>query len=177
MPVSSQTGQQALSIQQAISAAQNAGFQGQGLINVVSIAMAESGLDPNAQNCNNPGGSCDRGILQFNSYWHPELSDSCAYDVNCAFQQAYRVSNSGTSFSSWTTFTSNAYSKFASQVQSALGNSQQQQQSPGASASTGSTGNPITDLFNSDQFHQMGLLAIGGVVILIGMVIAFRGGK
>jgi len=26
----------------------------------------------------------DRGIFQINSYWHPEVSDECAFDIRCA---------------------------------------------------------------------------------------------
>lgn len=35
-------------------------------------------------NCINPGGGIDRGIFQINSYYHPEVSDECCYNLECA---------------------------------------------------------------------------------------------
>ena len=102
----------ALTIAQANQYAAQAGFTGSGLKTIVAIAQAESGLNTNALNCSNPGGSCDRGIVQINSAWHNEVTDTCAYDPLCAFQQAYRISNSGTNFSAWTTFTSGSYKQY-----------------------------------------------------------------
>ncbi len=99
--------------QQAIDAAKAAGFSGLSLVTVIAIARAESGLNPNAQNTNTDG-SLDRGILQFNSRWHPEVTDSCAYNVNCAFQAAYRVSNQGRDFSPWATYTNKQYAQYLS---------------------------------------------------------------
>lgn len=101
-----------LTFAQALSYAQGAGFQGQSAYTIVAIAMAESSLNTNAQNCNNPGGTCDRGILQINNYWHKEVSDSCAYNPQCAFQQAYRIAGKGQDFTAWNTFTSGAYKKY-----------------------------------------------------------------
>ncbi|GAC1349323.1 MAG: hypothetical protein NVSMB27_21370 [Ktedonobacteraceae bacterium] len=92
--------------------ASGAGFTGESIDIVAAIAQAESGLDDHARNCNNPGGSCDRGILQINSYWHPEVSDACAYDIACAFKEGYRISSQGTNFHPWTTFTNGAYKQF-----------------------------------------------------------------
>src|SRR5260370_35116909 len=93
---------------QAVSWAKQAGFTGLGLVIIVAIARAESGLALDAKNCNNPGGSCDRGILQINNHWHPEVSDTCAYDGACSFREAYRISQQGSNFNPWTTYTSGA---------------------------------------------------------------------
>jgi len=49
----------------------------------VRVALCESGLDPDATR-ENPDGSVDRGLYQWNSYWHPEISDACAYTPECA---------------------------------------------------------------------------------------------
>jgi hypothetical protein len=101
-----------LSIAQARQYAAQAGFTGVAQDIIVAIAQAESSLNTSAMNCNNPGGSCDRGILQINSYWHPEVSDQCAFDPACAFQQAFRISNNGTNFSEWVTYQTGAYQKY-----------------------------------------------------------------
>ncbi len=110
---------------QAIDWARAAGFKGAGLLTIVAIAYAESGLSASAKNCNNPGGTCDRGILQFNSFYHSEVSDSCAYDPVCSFKQAYRVSNGGTSFTPWVSYKTNtkAYQIGVADAKAILGGS------------------------------------------------------
>jgi hypothetical protein len=98
-----------VSVSQATAWAKQAGFTGAGLATIVSIAEAESGLDTAIRGRTD---NRDRGILQINSYWHPEVSDACAFNGACAFQQAYRISNNGTNFSQWNTFTNGAYNQF-----------------------------------------------------------------
>lgn len=97
-----------LTIAQALHDGYAAGFRGASLINVVSIAEAESRLQPHGpDNLNrNAAGqvtSRDRGILQINSVYHPEVSDACAYNPQCAFNAAFRISNGGSDFSPWST--------------------------------------------------------------------------
>ena len=43
------------------------------------IARCESGFNPNAKLINSPK-SIDRGLYQWNSYYHPEITDAIAYD-------------------------------------------------------------------------------------------------
>lgn len=111
----------ALTIQQAIDLATDVGFSGQGLVTMVCIALAESGLNPGATNTqNNTPPSEDRGILQINSYWHPEVNDTCAFDAGCAFLEGYRISKNGTDFTAWTTFESGAWEKYQIAVKNIL---------------------------------------------------------
>ena len=173
-----------ISLSQAITYAKNAGFSGDSLVNIVSIALAESGLDANAQNCNNPGGSCDRGIVQVNSHWHPEVTDQCAYDPACAFKAAYSISDNGQTFTPWTTFTSGAYQKFTAGVQAALGLTTGGQTNPSSNNTPTSTGDPcaayancgvldfgcqfggdLCKLLHSAFFEQ-------GVFVLVGLLLA-----
>ena len=89
--------------------AQGAGFSGQSLITIMAIAFAESGLNPaNQATVSNPGhpddGSIDRGILQINSHWHPEVTDACAYDPACSFKAAWRISQQGKNFNEWNSY-------------------------------------------------------------------------
>src|SRR6266700_8362706 len=95
-----------VSIPQALAYAASAGFSGLSQAVIVAIGLAESGLRTNPpDNINNDQWhSRDRGILQINSHWHPEVSDSCAYNPACAFQAAFRISG-GNNFSQWATFT------------------------------------------------------------------------
>lgn len=95
-----------LSGSQLASYAQSAGFSGTGLATIVAIALAESGGNPAIRGGQDPR---DRGVLQINSYWHPEVSDACAFDPACAFKAAFSISSQGTNFNQWVTFTNGAY--------------------------------------------------------------------
>jgi len=99
-----------LTPQQATQYAQAAGFTGNGLDTIVAIAQCESGLDTTKTNTlNNFPPSTDRGIVQLNSYWHKGVSDTCAFNPQCAFQQAYSISQGGTNFTQWTTYRNGCY--------------------------------------------------------------------
>jgi len=108
-----------LSIAQAKAEAKKAGFKEPGLSIITAIAQAESGLAVHGpDNINSDQWhSRDRGILQINSHWHPEVSDSCAYNPACAFQAAFRISG-GNNFSQWATFTGGQYKTFLSKTMS-----------------------------------------------------------
>lgn len=96
----------------------SAGFRvGKGLATVIAIAGAETAgtFDPKITNtAGNTPPSTDRGILQINSYWHPEVSDACAFDPVCSAIQGFRISSQGTSFSPWATYTNGAYKRYMS---------------------------------------------------------------
>jgi Lysozyme like domain len=96
------------------ASAQRAGFQGQTLQIAVAVGLAESGGNPGANRHNPPtpgcpDGSVDRGPWQLNDCYHPEVSDGCAYQPDCAATQTYRISAAGSDWSSWTTFATGAY--------------------------------------------------------------------
>lgn len=110
-----------LSIPDALANAEAAGFQGNALLTVVAIAMAESGLNTDAVNVNaDQWQSRDRGILQINDHWHPEVSDTCAFDPVCSFRSGWTISASGTDFSPWTTYTTGIYTAHIAAVQASL---------------------------------------------------------
>lgn len=96
---------------QVVAYAQGAGFTGNSLNIAVAIAQAESSFNTNAKLVNTDG-SIDRGLWQINNRWHPEVSDAQAYDPAGAARAAYAISNKGTSFTPWVTFTTGAYKKY-----------------------------------------------------------------
>lgn len=49
----------------------------------VAVAICESDLNPDAYN-QNRNNTIDRGLYQWNDFYHPEIFDSCAYDPECA---------------------------------------------------------------------------------------------
>lgn len=56
-------------------------FKDTGLL--VRLAMAESSLNPLARQQNGDW-SVDRGLYQWNSYFHENISDECSYSVDCS---------------------------------------------------------------------------------------------
>jgi len=61
----------------------------------LKVAECESGFNPTAINVNTSG-SKDRGLYQWNDKYHPEISDICAFDPQCAttkFCQAVKANN------------------------------------------------------------------------------------
>ncbi len=175
--------------QQTLSYANAAGFQGVGKYIIAAIAQAESGLNTLAKNCNNPGGTCDRGILQINNYWHPEVTDQQAYDPTQAFQAAFRISNGGKDFTPWTTFTSGAYKQYvlSSTITPGGGvgdtltsnNTTNNQQNSSSSTPSGNCApwditcvvqNVLLNIAHSDTVERGILLFFGITIILIGLM-------
>jgi len=89
-----------------------AGFKGDGLLMAYAIAMAESGGRADATNTAGNDHGTDRGLFQINSYWHPEVSDSQAFNALANARAAYRISNGGKNWSQWSTFNNGAYKQF-----------------------------------------------------------------
>lgn len=72
-----------------------------------AVAMAESGGGANSFN-NNSNGTQDRGLWQINTV-HGSQS---TFDPNANARAAIAISNNGSDWSAWTTFTSGAYRQF-----------------------------------------------------------------
>ena len=64
---------------------------------LVKLAYCESRLDTEAINDkgNNPEDSKDRGLFQYNSYWQSQVSDECAYDLECSTKQTIKMIEAG----------------------------------------------------------------------------------
>jgi Lysozyme like domain/D-alanyl-D-alanine carboxypeptidase len=108
-------------VQQIASAAKAAGFTGQGLVTAIAVALAEGG-NAGARNTNkDKSRSVDRGWWQFNSKWHPEVSDAEADDVMSAAKHAFRVSGGGASWSPWSTYKNGAYKNYLGDARAAVG--------------------------------------------------------
>lgn len=88
----------------------------------VAVCLAESGGNVNARNVNSDSHhSIDRGLWQINNYWHPEVSDSCAYNADCNARSAKSISWGGSNWTPWHTYTSGAYKSHLSAAASACG--------------------------------------------------------
>lgn len=158
----------------ATTYAQQAGFSGAGLLIILAIAHAESGLNPLAQNTNTDG-SIDRGIVQINSRWHPEVSDSCAYNPACAFKAAFTISNKGTSFTPWTTYTTGAYTKYlAGGSTSTVSTSTSSSPIPGVDGIT-ALASAFTTLTSADTWVRVGLFGAALVILIVGFAVLVSG--
>jgi hypothetical protein len=103
-----------LEIPQLIALAAGAGFVGDDLTTAVSIALAESGGDPNAYNperaANTPQGYGSFGLWQIYLKMHPEYKGQNLFDPQLNASAAFAVySSAGNSFRPWSTFGNGAY--------------------------------------------------------------------
>jgi len=60
----------------------------------VRVAKCESGLDYLAVG-KNTNGTTDRGLYQWNDKWHPEITDKCAFDLECSTRAFCKAVNDG----------------------------------------------------------------------------------
>lgn len=116
-----------MSAQDLANAAYSAGFRGDGLTDAIAVGLAESSGNLTASHVNGDwSNSVDRGPWQINSYWHPEVSDACAFDWACSAQAAFRISSGGSDWSQWATWTGGAYREhleYARQLAASVGGS------------------------------------------------------
>ena len=146
-------------------AARNAGFSGAALVTAVAISLAEnSGRSLTAVNTNFDG-SRDRGPWQINDKAHPEVSDACAFSLDCSAGAAFQISSQGRTWQPWTVWNTGAYKRYLPDAQGAVG---------GASASSGGdplgVGSAISSV--TGQLVSAGQVAGGAVLILAGLVLA-----
>lgn len=101
----------ALSYSQIKQYAINAGFRGQAADTITAISLAESSGNPYAYNGRDPAGG-SYGLTQINGVHHGAIT---AYgDPQTALNLAYSVSNGGTNFRPWSTYTNGTYETYLS---------------------------------------------------------------
>jgi hypothetical protein len=95
-----------LTYQAVARLAKNAGVpcDGDRIPLAVAVARAESSFRPWITNTIGNARGIDRGLWQFNSYWHPEVSASCAFSPSCSARAMKRVSRSGSRWREWWTW-------------------------------------------------------------------------
>jgi hypothetical protein len=99
----------------------NNGYMGGSLTTAVAIAVVESGCNPAAcfdntkkaactEKTETPGDAIDRGAWQLDNQTWKSISDSCAYSGQCAADASYlTVSQDGTFFAPWSTYSSDYF--------------------------------------------------------------------
>jgi hypothetical protein len=98
--------------------ARDAGFTGNDWVISVAVAEAES-LGWTRARLINTDCSVDRGLWQINSYWHGEVSDSCAFDPPCNARGAHTIWANG-GWTQWTTYNNGAYQAHMAEAQDAV---------------------------------------------------------
>ena len=90
----------------------------------VAVALAESSGRTDATNFNHDSHhSEDRGLWQINSYWHPEVSSSCAFDASCNARSAKTIAHGGSNWTPWATYNGGNYKKHLATATAACGGS------------------------------------------------------
>ena len=88
--------------------------------------MAESTCNPSATGTNPPtegcpSGSRDRGIFQINDCYHSEVSDACAYDLQCNVDAAYVIYRDASStFQPWSAYKSRVFKSYLNESRKAV---------------------------------------------------------
>ena len=67
---------------------------------VYAIIQCESGWNDYAINVNT-GGSVDRGLVQINNKWHPEVSDECAFNYKCSIRKMIEIRLQDQNYHQW----------------------------------------------------------------------------
>lgn len=75
-----------------------------------AIMMSEGKYNRLAYNPTN--NSHDRGLFQISRKYHPEVTDECAYNIECNIREAYRISQGGTDWSPWYGYSMGGYKQF-----------------------------------------------------------------
>ena len=104
------------------------------IVVAVAVALAESGCQYHVYLCN-PSlaqgyyppvscpagtGSYDRGLWQINSHYHSEVSDACAFQVQCNTAAAFLLSSKGRNWSAWVPYNSGAWASYISLAEQAV---------------------------------------------------------
>lgn len=121
-----QTTQAPLPLRKCAKAADSAGWSGTDLLIATAVSMAESTCNPSATGTNPPtegcpAGSRDRGIFQINDCYHSEVSDACAYDLQCNADAAYQIYRDASStFQPWTAYKLRTFKAYLNESRKAV---------------------------------------------------------
>ena len=111
----------ALGYQAVAQLAHDAGIPctGERIALATAVAKAESGFRPRITNTAGNAHGIDRGLWQINSYWHPEVSATCALSASCNARAAARISRQGRRWREWWTWKNTKNVPFMSRARAA----------------------------------------------------------
>lgn len=173
----------ALTAVQVAQVAQSAGFSGDGLVMAIAIARAESSFDTHNTNTAGNSAGVDRGLWQINSYYHAEVSDTCAFNALCNAKAAYRISSGGTNWGQWSTYTQGVYAQYlalarqaVTQLGTGTGSTAQLAAAPPAGAAPPAAGQPAAGAPAGGIANVNSIVPPAGAPILDGKVGTFNDG-
>jgi peptidoglycan hydrolase CwlO-like protein len=144
-----------VTITDIVRAAKGAGFTyGAGLQNAVAISCAENPLHDTTATFTNTDGSIDRGLWQINNKWHAEVTDACAFDLNCSAKATFTISAKGTNFGAWATYQSGKYKNYRELALTAIQLVESQDQAAALQAQITTLKSQITSLQNQVTSQQ-----------------------
>jgi hypothetical protein len=88
----------------------------------VAVAKAESGFRADATNTAGNSHGIDRGLWQINSYYHPNVSEACAFSPSCNARAMASISNRGATFRPWWTYVNGKHLPFMAAARNAQAN-------------------------------------------------------
>ncbi len=156
------------SVSDLVGAAKAAGFSGAALVTAVAVALAENSGRLLRAVGTNVDGSRDRGPWQINDRAHPDVSDACAFSLDCSAGAAFQISSEGRSWQPWATWTNGAYKQYLQEAQgAAAGTTDATAASSGDWTGVGSAIQGVTK-----QLVGAGKVAGGALLVLAGLVVA-----
>jgi Lysozyme like domain len=87
----------------------------------IAVGLAESSCDPGAS-FTNSNGCVDRGLWQIDNCAWPNVSNACAYQAQCNGDAAWNISDGGTDWGPWATYSSGKWENYISDARSVLSN-------------------------------------------------------
>lgn len=92
------------------------------IVVAIAVGLAESGCNPSASYTNS-NGCVDRGLWQIDNCAWPQVSNTCAYQVQCNADAAWGlISSKGTNWGPWSTYNSGAWTSYLSTARSIVDN-------------------------------------------------------
>jgi hypothetical protein len=89
------------------------------MVVAVAISMAESSCNPSAT-FTNTNGCVDRGLWQIDNCAWPNVSNSCAFQIQCNADAAYSISTEGTNWGPWSTFNAGVWRNYIADADAAV---------------------------------------------------------
>jgi Lysozyme like domain len=157
-----------------LAAIQKQGFPDPTTALGISLAEFGVGRDINAQaqsdvfyqpgqNPSYPQGGREQsfGPWQIHLPAHPDVTQSCAMDLTCSTAAAYKISNGGTNFNPWSTFTNGAYKTALADIEKTLS---LPTSSGGASLDPGVSGSSPTAAASAGASSSKAIPLVTGIV-------------
>lgn len=156
----------------------------------IAIAKAESSGRTDAVN-HNTDGSTDKGLWQINSVHDDMMSGQDRFDPNVNARLMMLISNNGSNWQPWSTYTNGAYQNFIPEALSAIGGKQYKpdpNHTLGGASGSGNTetvgtdtANPVQGIENffkilssPDTWIRFAQVWGGAILIGLGILIYFR---